>query len=282
MSLFSKLKKIRKKKKDAKKSKLASKASSNSSNSQSSEKINPITGMTTEAEMETLSKALAKVTTLSKDDAASFLKQAQDIRDRIDSGQPISKANFAAFRDATSDTFKKLEKTKGLEQLNNPFTMTQSELNQQVDTLAQTIEEAVKVPSDNTQKMLKDSYALMQHLTQGKQDKGDSSSANSGKKKDSDQKNDSAPNVPDIDYQTLLNNFKESYSKNFDALAASEAGKPIGSHLFKMTKDELDAEIKDVNQKIADAKELPPDKIHEFVRDAYALREKLFDFSWFG
>ena len=36
---------------------------------------------------------------------------------------------------------------------------------------------------------------------------------------------------------------------------------------------------KDINQKIADARQLPPEEIHEFVRDAYALREKLFDFS---
>ncbi|AOY80618.1 hypothetical protein BJP36_12495 [Moorena producens JHB] len=72
MSLSSKVKKIRKKKKDAKKAKKTSKASSDSSNSQSQGKINPITGMTTEAEIEKLSEALAGASNLSKDDAASL------------------------------------------------------------------------------------------------------------------------------------------------------------------------------------------------------------------
>ncbi|WP_424101526.1 hypothetical protein [Moorena producens] len=270
MSLSSKAKKIRKKKKEAKKAKKASKASSDSSNSQSQGKINPITGMTTEAEIETLSEALAGASNLSKDDAASFLKQAQGLRDKMESGQPISKSELASFKDSTGDMFKKLEDVKGFEQLKNPFTMTESEMNQQVDQLAQAMEKAVKVPSDNTKKMLKDTYALIDHLTNTK---GDRDSA------DGETKDDSDTNASGADYQTLLNNFKDSYSQHYDALAVSEAGFPIGGHLFNMTKDELDAEIKDINKKIADARKLPPEQIHEFVRDAYALREKLFDFS---
>ncbi|NES84663.1 MAG: hypothetical protein F6K10_26460, partial [Moorea sp. SIO2B7] len=66
--------------------------------------------------------------------------------------------------------FKKLEDVKGFDQLKNPFTMTESEVNQQVDQLAQAMEKAVKVPSDNTKKMLKDTYALMDHLTYTKRD----------------------------------------------------------------------------------------------------------------
>ncbi|NET67084.1 MAG: hypothetical protein F6K63_22910 [Moorea sp. SIO1G6] len=72
MSLPSKVKKIRKKKKDPEKAKATSKASSDSSNSQSQGKINPITGMTTEAEIEKLSEALAGASNLSQDDAASL------------------------------------------------------------------------------------------------------------------------------------------------------------------------------------------------------------------
>ncbi len=270
MSLSSKVKKIRKKKKDAKKAKESSKASSDSSQSQSQGKINPITGMTTEAEIEKLSEALAGASNLSKDDAASFLKQAQGLRDQMSSGQPISMSEMASFKDSTGDMFKKLEDVKGFDQLKNPFTMSETEINQQVDQLAQAMEKAVKVPSDNTKKMLKDTYALIDHLTHTKRD---SDSADGGTKDDSD------TNTSSADYQTLLNNFKESYSQHYDALESSQAGKPIGGHLFNMTKDELDAEIKDINQKIADARQLPPEQIHEFVRDAYALREKLFDFS---
>ncbi|NEO82210.1 hypothetical protein [Moorena sp. SIO4G3] len=103
--------------------------------------------------------------------------------------------------------------------------------------------------------MLKDTYALMEHLTNTK---GDRDSA------DGETKDDSDTNASGADYQTLLNNFKESYSQHYDALAVSEAGFPIGGHLFNMTKDELDAEIKDINKKIADAKQLPPEQIHDF------------------
>ncbi|WP_424101533.1 hypothetical protein [Moorena producens] len=270
MSLSTKTKKIRKKKKEAKKSKKAKKASTDASNSQSPGKINPITGMTTEAEIKTLSEALAGASNLSKDDAASFLKQAQGLRDKRSSGQPISKSEIASFTDSTGDMFKKLEDVKGFDQLKNPFTMTESEKNQQVEQLAQAMEKAVKVPSDNTQKMLKDTYALIDHLTNTK---GDRDSA------DGETKDDSDTNASGADYQTLLNNFKDSYSQHYDALGSSEAGFPIGGHLFNMTKDELDAEIKDINKKIADARKLPPEQIHEFVRDAYALREKLFEVS---
>ncbi|MGK7948376.1 MAG: hypothetical protein AB4368_06100 [Xenococcaceae cyanobacterium] len=270
MSLSSKGKKIRKKKTDAKKAKASSKAYSDSSQSQSQGKINPITGMTTEAEIEKLSEALAGASNLSKDDAASFLKQGQGLRDLMESGQPISKSELASFKDSTGDMFKKLEDVKGFDQLKNPFTMTESEIDQQEEQLAQAMEKAVKVPSDNTKKMLKDTYALMDHLTNTKRDRD---SADSGTKDDSD------TNTSGADYQTLLNNFKESYSQHYDALGSSQAGQPIGGHLFNMTQDELDAEIKDINQKIADSKQLPPEEIHDFVRDAYALREKLFDFS---
>ncbi|NEP37704.1 hypothetical protein, partial [Moorena sp. SIO3B2] len=205
-----------------------------------------------------------------QDRAASLLKQAQGLRDKMESGQPISRSELASFKDSTDDMFKKLEDVKGFDQLKNPFTMTESEINQQVYQLAQAMEKAVKVPSDNTKKMLKDTYALMDHLTYTKRD---SDSPDSGTKDDSD------TNTSDPDYQTLLNNFKESYSQHYDALGSSQAGKPIGGHLFNMTKDELDAEIKDINKKIADARKLPPEQIHEFVRDAYALREKLFEVS---
>ncbi|NEQ10168.1 MAG: hypothetical protein F6K44_11770 [Moorea sp. SIO3E2] len=212
--------------------------------------------MTTEAEIEKLSEALAGASNLSKDDVASFLKQAQGLRDQRSSGQPISRSELASFQDSTGDMFKKLEAVKGFDQLKNPFTMTESEINQQVDQLAQAMEKAVKIPSDNTKKMLKDTYALIDHLTNTK---GDSDSPDSGTKDDSDT-NESGP-----DYQTLLDNFKESYSQHYDALGSSKAGKPIGGHLFNMTKDELDVEIKDITKKIADARKLPPEQISSFV-----------------
>ena len=69
------------------------------------------------------------------------------------------------------------------------------------------------------------------------------------------------------------------YSQHYDALENSKAGKPIGGHLFNMTKEELDREITDINQKLQEATKRPASEIHEFVRDAYALREKLFQFS---
>ena len=96
----------------------------------------------------------------------------------------------------------------------------------------------------------------MDHLTNTKRH---SNSPDGGTKDDSD------PNASGADYQTLLNNFKESYSQHYDALGSSQACFPIGGHLFNMTKDELDAEIKDINKKIADAKQLPPEQISSFV-----------------
>ncbi|NEO78991.1 hypothetical protein [Moorena sp. SIO4G3] len=109
-------KKIRKNKKEARKAKAESKTSNDSSNSQSLGKINPITGMTTEAERKTLSEALAGASNLSYDDAASFLKQAQGLRDKMPSGQPISMSEMTSFNDSTGDMLKKWEDEKGFAQ----------------------------------------------------------------------------------------------------------------------------------------------------------------------
>jgi hypothetical protein len=193
MSLSKKRKTAIRRQKEAQKAKARLKASSDSLKSDG--KINPITGFDTDTEIEMLTSAISRVSNLSKEESASFLKLAQNLKDQLMSGQPVSIAQITSFKDATADIFKKLDSMKGIEQLTNPFTMTERDKNRQIKQLSQALEEAVKIPSDNTQNMLKDTYALLNYLTH------------------SSSQEDSATSTPDVDYQTLLKNTLISHYK---------------------------------------------------------------------